>query len=213
MPGFDACPRRLALRLLAGAALIALPALAAATAAVGQLAPEFRATTAEGKTLELSSLRGKTVVLEWTNHDCPFVKKHYRSGNIPQQQKEAMAQGVVWLQIISSAPGTQGHVDGPTALRLNSERGAAPSAVLLDASGQIGRLYAAKTTPHLYIVTPEGQLAYAGAIDSIPSSREGDIPKADQLVRSALAELRAGKPVSRPSSQAYGCAIKYASNS
>lgn len=205
--------RRHALRLIGGTALAALSGLAAATASIGQAAPDFSASTADGKTLDLKSLRGKTVVLEWTNHDCPYVKKHYRSGNIPQQQQEAAAQGVVWLQIISSAPATQGHVDGATALRLNTERSAKPAAVLLDPSGQIGRLYGARTTPHMYVITPEGRLAYAGGIDSIPSARDEDIARADQFVRLALADLRAGKPVGRSSSQAYGCSIKYASNS
>lgn len=211
------CPSPLSRRRLLGltAALLAQSPMqrAAASAAVGAVAPDFSASTADGRKLSLASLRGKTVVLEWTNHDCPYVRKHYRSGNIPGLQKDAAAQGVVWLQLISSAPGTQGHVDGATALQLNRERGASPHATLLDPSGRIGRLYAARTTPHLYIVTADGRLAYAGGIDSIPSARDEDIARAEPYVRQALAELAAGKPVSRASTRAYGCSIKYADES
>jgi hypothetical protein len=138
------------------------------------------------------------------------VRKHYGGGNIPALQKEAAAQGVVWLQVISSAPGQQGHVDGPTALQLNRQRGAAPSAIVLDPQGAVGRLYAAQTTPHLYIVDAQGVLVYKGGIDSIASNRAEDIAKADNYVRLALADLAAGRTVAQASTRPYGCSVKYA---
>lgn len=190
-------------------AVASFTAFAAAT--VDQPAPAFTATTADGRSVDLASLRGKTVVLEWTNHDCPYVKKHYDSGNIQAQQKEAAAQGVVWLQVISSAPGQQGFVDGPTAAKLNASRNAAPSGTLLDPTGAIGKAYGAQTTPHLYIITPTGQLAYKGGIDSIATAKKDDIAKADPYVKLALADLAAGRKVAQASTRPYGCSIKYAS--
>jgi hypothetical protein len=162
--------------------------------------------------VDLASLRGKTVVLEWTNHECPYVVKHYeKSGNIPKLQKEAIEGGVVWLQVISSAPGKQGHVDGETAIQLNEERGAQPSGVILDSDGSIGKLYAAQTSPHLFIINGQGVLEYKGGIDSIKSAKESDIPKATNYVREALSALAAGKKVPHSSTAPYGCSIKYAS--
>lgn len=190
------------------AVLLPLPALA--DPVIDQPAPLFSGTDANGKTVELKSFRGKTVVLEWTNHDCPFVIKHYDSGNIPQLQKEAVAKGIVWLQVISSAPGKQGYVDGPTAIKLNAARGASPSATLLDPEGRIGRMYDAKTSPHMYIINPDGVLVYKGGIDSIPSARKEDIAKAENYVRTALAALETGKKVPNPSTRPYGCTVKYA---
>jgi len=198
-------------QLLAAALCLSFGTAAFAAATVDQPAPAFKATAADGSSIDLASLRGKTVVLEWTNHDCPFVRKHYDSGNIPTLQKEAAAKGVVWLQVISSAPGEQGFVDGPTAAKLNSSRGAAPAGTLLDPSGQIGKLYGAQTTPHLYIITPEGQLAYKGGIDSIATAKKEDIAKADSYVRLALADLAAGRKVAQASTRPYGCAVKYGS--
>jgi hypothetical protein len=183
---------------------------AAAAAIPGQPAPDFSHTAADGSRLTLSALRGRTVVLEWTNHDCPYVRKHYESGNLPALQKDATAQGVVWLQVISSAPGTQGHVDAAKARQLNAERGAAPSATLLDPEGQLGRLYGARTTPHLFIVDARGLLAYAGGIDSIASARKEDLARAEPYVRQALADLAAGRAVARATSAPYGCSVKYA---
>lgn len=183
---------------------------AGANPVLGQPAPAFTATTADGGSLALSSLRGKTVVLEWTNHDCPFVKKHYESGNIPSLQKDAAAKGYVWLQVISSAPGKQGHVDGATALRLNKERGATPANTLLDPEGKLGRLYGAQTSPHLFIIDPAGTLIYKGGIDSIPSARKEDLAKADNYLRLAFADLAAGRKIAQASTQPYGCSIKYA---
>ncbi|HEY0957528.1 MAG TPA: redoxin domain-containing protein [Roseateles sp.] len=192
------------------AAAVAVPVLALANANVDAAAPAFTATTADGKTVNLADYKGKTVVLEWTNHDCPFVKKHY-SGNMQSHQKDAAAQGVVWLQVISSAPGQQGHVDGATAKKLNADRGAAPAATLLDPKGEIGKAYGAQTTPHMYVIRGDGTLAYKGGIDSIPSAKVDDIAKADPYVKLALADVAAGKKVEKASTRPYGCSIKYAS--
>jgi hypothetical protein len=192
------------------AALI-LPALAHAAATVDAPAPTFSATTADGKTVNLADYKGKTVVLEWTNHDCPYVKKHYGSGNMQNQQKAATGQGVVWLQVISSAPGQQGFVDGATAQKLNAERGAAPTATLLDPKGELGKLYGAQTTPHMYVIKADGTLAYKGGIDSIASPKVDDIAKAEPYVTEALAAVAAGRKVEKASTRPYGCSVKYAS--
>ncbi len=192
------------------AALI-LPALAHAAATVDAPAPAFTATAADGKTVNLADYKGKTVVLEWTNADCPYVRKHYGSGNMQSQQKAATAQGVVWLQVISSAPGQQGHVDGATAQKLNADRGAAPTATLLDPTGELGRLYGAQTTPHLFVIKGDGSLAYKGGIDSIASANKDDIAKAEAYVTEALAAVAAGKKVEKASTRPYGCSVKYAS--
>ena len=193
------------------AAALAAPVLALANVAVDASAPAFTATTADGKTVNLADFKGKTVVLEWTNHDCPYVKKHYGAGNMQGQQKAATAQGVVWLQVISSAPGQQGHVDGATALKLNAERGAAPSATLLDPKGDLGRLYGAQTTPHMYVIRADGTLAYKGGIDSIATAKAEDIAKAEPYVTEALAAVAAGRKVEKASTRPYGCSVKYAS--
>lgn len=192
------------------AAAIAAPALALANVNVEAPSPAFTATTADGKTVNLADFKGKTVVLEWTNHDCPFVRKHY-GGNMQAHQKEAAAQGVVWLQVISSAPGQQGHVDGATARKLNADRGAAPTATLLDPKGELGKLYGAQTTPHMYVIKPDGTLAYKGGIDSIASAKVDDIAKAEPYVKLALADLAAGRKVEKASTRPYGCSVKYAS--
>ena len=191
-------------------AAIASPALALANANVDAPAPAFTATTADGKTVSLADYKGKTVVLEWTNHDCPYVKKHY-GGNMQSQQKAAAAQGVVWLQVISSAPGQQGHVDGPTARKLNADRSAAPSATLLDPKGEIGKAYGAQTTPHMYVIKPDGTLAYKGGIDSLATAKAEDIAKAEPYVTQALAAVAAGRKVEKASTRPYGCSVKYAS--
>ncbi len=185
--------------------------LAFAEPDIDKPAPAFTGKTADGKSIDLASLKGKTVVLEWTNHECPFVRKHYESGNIPQLQKQATKDGIVWLQVISSAPGKEGFVDGATAANLNSERGSAPTATILDSDGSIGKLYGAKTSPHLFIIDASGLLVYKGGIDSIPSADKDDIAKAENYVKSALNELSAGKKISKASTKAYGCAVKYAS--
>ncbi|MET0659752.1 MAG: redoxin domain-containing protein [Steroidobacteraceae bacterium] len=177
---------------------------------IGAPAPTFSATDATGKTVDLSSFKGKTVVLEWTNHECPFVRKHYESGNIPELQKEAVGQGIVWLQVLSSAPGQQGYADGPTALKLNSDRSAVPSDVLLDPEGKVGKLYGAQTTPHIFIIDAKGQLVYKGGIDSIASNKKEDIAKAENYVSTSLAAIAAGKKIEKASTKPYGCSVKYA---
>jgi len=187
------------------------PFAALAAANIDQPAPAFTAKGADGSTINLAAYKGKTVVLEWTNHDCPFVKKHYDSGNIPKLQQDATAKGVVWLQVISSAPGEQGQVDGPTAIKINGYRNAKPTNTVLDPDGSVGKLYGAKTTPHLFVVNPQGVLVYKGGIDSIASSNPADISQAENYVRSALAAVAAGKKVANPSTQPYGCSVKYAS--
>jgi peroxiredoxin len=184
---------------------------ASAEPLVDQPAPTFYGVTSDGGTVNLSALKGKTLVLEWTNHECPFVKKHYESGNIPQLQKEAAAKGVVWLQIISSAKDKQGYVDGPTAIKLNESRGAKPAYTILDPEGKIGQLYGAQTSPHLFIINPQGILVYKGGIDSIASAKQEDIDKATNYVRETLAALENGKKVPNPITKPYGCSIKYAS--
>ena len=195
---------------LAAASLPLFAGTAHAAAEIGQPAPAFTAQGADGKPVSLAGFKGKTVVLEWTNHECPFVVKHYESGNIPQLQKEFTAKGAVWLQVISSAPDKQGHVDGPSALKINGFRNAAPSGIVLDPDGKIGKAYGAQTTPHLFIVDPAGQLVYKGGIDSIPSASKADIVKADNYVKLAFADLAAGRKLAHASTKPYGCSIKYA---
>ncbi len=178
---------------------------------INKPAPAFSGKAADGSTINLADLKGKTVVLEWTNHDCPYVIKHYdQSNNIPNLQKAAVADDVVWLQVISSAPGKQGNVDGATAISLNEKRGAAPTNTILDADGTIGKLYNAKTTPHLFVINPEGTLVYKGGIDSIKTADPADISKATPYVKDALDALAAGKAIPNPSTAPYGCSIKYA---
>lgn len=199
-------------KLIATAAISAALALPAfASPEVGKEAPAFSARTADGKTIDLKSLRGKIVVLEWTNHECPYVRMHYNANNMQSVQKDATAQGIVWLQVISSPPGRQGFVEGLEAIKVNAERKAAPTNTVLDPDGKVGRLYAAQTTPHMYVIDAKGTLVYKGGIDSIPSSRPDSLPKAVNYVRETLAALAANKPVPNPSTRPYGCTIHYGS--
>ncbi len=191
------------------AAALGMPAFASPE--IGKDAPNFTARTADGKTVELKSLRGKIVVLEWTNHDCPYVKMHYNANNMQATQKDATVQGVVWLQIISSPPGRQGFLEGAAAIKKNEERNAVPTHVVLDPEGKVGSLYGAQTTPHMYVIDAKGTLVYKGGIDSIPSYRADSLPKAVNYVRETLAALAANKPVPNPSTRAYGCTIHYGS--
>lgn len=197
-----------ALLLATALTLTVTPCAFAAT--VGQPAPAFELVDSTGKTHSLADYSGKTVVLEWTNHECPFVKKHYGAENMQAQQRDATADDVVWLTVNSSAPGLQGHVDGAAAEKIRSDAKAAQTAYLLDPEGTTGRAYDAKTTPHMYVIDPDGVLRYAGAIDSIPSADTADIAKATQYVPQALAQLAAGQPVSTKVSRPYGCSVKYA---
>lgn len=189
-------------------ALCALPG-ALHAAKVGDAAPAFSAVDSNGKAVSLAQFKGKYVVLEWHNHGCPYVKKHYGSGNLPRLQKEWTGKGVIWLAVVSSAPGKEGHVDGPTANANMKQAGAAPTAVLLDPKGELGKLYGAKTTPHMFIVNPQGTLIYGGAIDDKPSTDAGDIATAKNYVTQALTEAMANKPVSVPTTPPYGCSVKY----
>ncbi len=184
-------------------------AVAGGAPKVGESAPQFTVKDTNGKSHSLADYKGKHVVLEWLNHDCPFVVKHYQSKNMQTLQKTATEKGVVWLSIISSAPGNQGSATGEAVNKLTTEKGAAPTAVLLDSEGTAGRSYEAKTTPHMFVINPEGTLVYKGAIDSISSTQEADVPKATNYVKAALEESMAGKPVGTSSSKPYGCSVKY----
>ncbi|MFT5170718.1 MAG: peroxiredoxin [Candidatus Marinamargulisbacteria bacterium] len=174
-----------------------------------KMAPDFTLPNAKGEAISLSGFKGKHVVLEWTNHQCPFVKKHYGSKNMQDLQKTYTQKDVIWLSIVSSAPGRQGHVTGPLAAELTTKRGAAPSHVLLDSDGSVGKLYQAKTTPHIFIIDKEGQLVYQGAIDSIGSANAADITHAKNYVKASLDALLAGQPVSVGYTRSYGCSVKY----
>lgn len=177
----------------------------------GAAAPNFTGTDSNGQTRSLSDFKGKVVVLEWTNHQCPFVNKHYGTGNMQKLQKEATSKGVVWLSIVSSAPGQQGYVTGSQANDLTKSRNAVPTAVILDSEGKIGRLYNARTTPHMYVIGQDGTMMYMGAIDDAPSSQTSDVQKANNYVRTALEEVLNGRSVSKSVSQPYGCSVKYSS--
>ena len=183
------------------------PAQAGAT--VGKAAPNFSLKDSNRRTRTLSEFRGRTVVLEWLNHDCPFVKKHYNSGNMQKAQRQTRAGGAVWLSINSSASGKQGHVNGAQANTLSRNKNAAPSAVLLDASGNVGRAYNAKTTPHMYIISAQGKVLYNGAIDDKPSTDVADINGAKNYVLAALAQAKKGEKISVSVTQPYGCSVKY----
>ncbi len=180
-------------------------------ATVGQPAPNFTLTDSNGTSHSLADYKGKIVVLEWNNPECPFVKKHYSSGNIPKQQTEATANGVVWLVINSAADGKQGHVDGTAANGFIAQYHGKPTAYLFDTDGKVGHLYGAKTTPHLFVIDEKGVLRYNGGIDSIASTDKDDLPKATQFVPQAIGEIKSGKPVTVSTSEPYGCSVKYGS--
>lgn len=175
---------------------------------IGKPAPAFTVTDANGQARSLSDFAGKTVVLEWHNPECPFVKKHYQ-GNMQGQQKAATGQDVVWLTINSGKAGKQGHMDGADANAYLAKSNAAPTAYLLDTDSATGVAYGAKTTPHMYIVNPDGVLIYKGAIDDKPTTNKETIPGARNHVLAALEESMAGKPVTTASTTPYGCSVKY----
>ena len=185
--------------------------LAVALAAVepGAKAPAFTLTSATGATVSLADFAGRTVVLEWVNYDCPFVKKHYSGGAMPALQAEVAAAGGAWLSIASSAPGKQGHFAGEALTARIAAEKAVPTAYLIDAKGTVGKDYGATRTPTMVVITGDGTVAYIGAIDSIRSADAADVAKATNHVRAALADLAAGRPVAVPRSEAYGCSIKY----
>jgi len=188
-------------------ALFAAPAIAAPE--VGQPAPGFTLTDSNGQSHNLSDFKGKLVVLEWLNHGCPFVKKHYDSDNMQNLQKEYTGKDVVWLSIVSSAPGKQGHMSPGETNQAKEEKGSAATAILIDGDGTVGQLYGAKVTPELYVINPEGNLIYAGAIDDKKSVDPADVEGATNYVKQALDEALAGQPVSTPKTEPYGCSVKY----
>ena len=197
--------------LVGGSAGVLLTPIAASAAAkVSEPAPTFTLPSTTGGTVSLADQKGKIVVLEWTNHDCPYVRKHYETSNMQALQKEATGQGVVWLTIISSAPGTQGFVSAAEADQLTASRRAAPTSVLLDPTGAVGKMYGATNTPHMYVIDKAGTLMYAGAIDDRPTTRRSDVQGAQNYVREALQAVAAGQPVKTPVTRAYGCTVKYA---
>jgi peroxiredoxin len=176
---------------------------------IGQQAPEFTATDSKGNAVSLSQFRGKTVVLEWTNADCPYTQKHYASGNMQSVQSEARRDGIVWLSVVSSAPGKQGYVNGPAADELTQSRQAAPTAVLLDPSGSVARLYNAKTTPHMFVIDKNGALRYMGGIDSIATADGADIARAEPYLKEAMLAVAKGEKPAHAVTKPYGCSIKY----
>lgn len=187
-----------------------VPVSAGAQAVVGSPAPNFTATDSHGQTHSLSEYRGKYVVLEWHNHDCPYTRKHYVSGNMQSLQKEWTAKGVVWYTVISSAPGLQGYVTDAEENAYLEQMHAVPTAVLMDPEGKLGRLFSAKTTPEMYVIDPEGKLIYEGAIDDRPTPDISDIKGADNYLNDALMEAMAGKRVAHAYTRSYGCSVKYA---
>ena len=193
----------LALILLTGALTIH-------AARVGEPAPAFTGTDTRGKARTLAEFRGKWVVLEWHNNGCPYVMRHY-AGNMQSLQKQWTAKGVVWLTVISSAPGTQGYVTAAEADAYAKQKNAAPTAILLDPKGDLGHLYDAKTTPHMFVINPQGVLVYNGAIDDKPSTNPIDDGTVTNYVSAALTQGMAGKPITTPTSRPYGCSVKYAS--
>lgn len=194
---------------LAGVVALAVSGAALAAPKVGEAAPAFEALDEHGKTVKLSDFKGRHVVLEWTNEGCPFVQKHYRGANMQGLQKTYTARDVAWLTVFSSAPGKQGHVDAAGARKFRADHAVSSTALLLDSKGSLGRLYEAKTTPHMYVIDAKGTLVYMGAIDDTPSADSDDIAGSKNFVRAALDESLAGKPVSTPVSKPYGCSIKY----
>jgi peroxiredoxin len=202
--------RRLsALAVLVFAAALSAPAPRAEAAAPGDPAPEFTLTDITGRSHSLADFKGRYVVLEWTNYDCPFVRKHYDSGNMQGLQKAYTQKGVAWLTINSSAPGKQGHYEPAEWMRLMQEKKSASTTVLLDSEGTVGRAYGAKTTPHMFVVSPEGTLLYRGAIDDKPSTDPADVKTARNYVQAALDDAMSGQAVSTPQTESYGCSVKY----
>lgn len=192
--------------------LIATALYASDVPAVGSAAPDFSLADAKGNVHSLSQYKGKYVVLEWFNPECPFVKKHYGSGNMQKLQKEFTDKGVVWLTIDSNAPGTQGSLTPEDAQKVVGAWSAHETALLLDPNGQAGRAYGAKNTPNMVVISPEGKIVYEGAIDSKASPNPSDIPSSTNYVKAALDESLAGKPVSNAQTKPYGCSVKYKSS-
>lgn len=198
--------RTIALSLLAAG--LTLGGSAMAEAVVGQAAPAFKGVDAAGKPVSLDQYKGKYVVLEWVNPECPFVKKHYDSGNMPSTQKYAADKGVVWLAVSTSADGDRAGKSAAINDWVKAKK-AMPAATIMDTGGAIGRAYGARTTPHMYLIDPNGKLVYAGAIDSKPTANPGDIKDATNYMVKAIDESLAGKPLSQAVTKPYGCSVKY----
>lgn len=179
------------------------------TLEIGQPAPDFRAMDSNGQTHRLSRYLGHHVVLEWTNFDCPYADKHYQTGSMQALQHLARQNGVAWFTVLSSAPGLHGHADGPLANEHVRQRKAVPWAVLLDPQGRLGRAYGALTTPHVFMLDPEGNLIYRGAVDDTPSAHAEDVEQASNFVRAALEQALAGQPITKPITRPYGSTVKY----
>ena len=207
----QSCLTRFAAPLAFATASFFIATHAHSAAAVGQKAPDFTLTDTSGKTVRLSDYKGKHVVLEWNNPGCPFVRKHYDSANMQALQKEAGGKGVVWLAINSTEAGHPDYLAPPKLGQWMVQQKAAPTATLMDESGAAGKAYGARTTPHMYMVAPDGTLIYAGGIDSVPSARAEDIKTATNYVRVGLNEALAGKPLSQATTRPYGCSVKYKS--
>jgi len=195
------------LSLLAAGLLVS--SVVSAAPAPGQPAPNFRAADVSGKQVSLSDFKGKYVVLEWNNPGCPFVQKHYDSGNMQSLQKRYGAENVAWVAINSTSESHSDYMSPDKLAGWFKQQNAAPAAVLMDTNGQIGRAFGAKVTPHMYVIDPNGTLVYAGAIDDKRSANPADVKTASNYVTSALSEVKSGKPVSKAVNNAYGCSIKY----
>jgi peroxiredoxin len=201
---------RISHALRTAALAFSLLAITALAVRPGDQAPDFKGTDSNGHPQTLSQYRGKWVVLEWTNHECPYTVKHYKSGNMEALQKEWTSKGVVWLSVISSAPGQQGYMTSAQENQYLASVHAAPSAVILDPTGAIGHLYEAKTTPHMFVIDPTGKLVYEGAIDDRPSTDPDSLKGAHNYVSEALEQAMSGRPVTTPVTRSYGCNVKYA---
>lgn len=194
-------------KLILPLAILALPFAGFSAVETGSPAPDFTLTDTNGQEHSLSDFEGKVVVLEWLNHGCPFVVRHYESGNLPGLQQKYTDEGVVWLSIVSSAPGKQGYNSPEKANQISEEKGAVPTAVLLDPTGEVGKAYDARTTPHMYVIDSEGVLVYQGAIDDDPRGQKGD--DATCYVSAAVDSTMAGEEVEVGTTKPYGCGVKY----
>ena len=195
--------------LIVLSSFLALSLFAIDSPPVGSAAPDFSVADSKGKTHSLSQYKGKHVVLEWFNPDCPFVKKHYGGGNMQKLQEQYTGKGVVWLTIDSSAPGLEGNLTPEQAEKKMSEWKTHSTALLLDSEGKAGRAYGAKNTPHMFVINPEGKVIYEGAIDSKATPNPADIPSSTNYIKAALDESLAGKPVTTANTKPYGCSVKY----
>ncbi len=202
--------KKLYLLTIVAALVLSCNKIQMASVSAGTEAPDFTLPDTNGQKRSLSDFKDQYVILEWTNHQCPFVRKHYDSGNMQNLQKFSLEKDVVWLTILSSAPGLQGYVSAEKAESLMKVSGAKVTAYLFDSDGKLGKLYGARATPHMFVINPEGKVIYQGAIDNIRSADQTDIPSAQNYVRLALANAFAGKSIETADTQAYGCSIKYA---